>query len=161
MFLCLSVSSSSSTSRGQASVIEEEKKTFWEILQTAGRKCAHTVSKVTVKCQLWYVVAAWGCTNNPLLLKSHNNCGLIWTKSNMSIVSQGEEEASMTQLINGIYFFPPAYGKDNKLSPITWEGSACPLWLCMCARGFDTQGGGFQLFGEGKCWTLLINPRVV
>lgn len=66
----------------------------------------------------------------------------------MSIVSQGEEEASMTQSINGIYFFfPPAYGKDNKLSPFTWEGSACSMWLCMCARGFDTQGGGFQLFG--------------
>lgn len=161
MFLCLSVSSSSSTSRGQASVIGEEKKTFWEILQTAGRKCAHTVSKVTVKCQLWYVAAAWGCTNNPLLLKSQSlafhalyNCGLIRAKSNMSIVSQGEEEASMTQLINRKYFFPPAYGKGNKLSPITWEGSTCPMWLCTCARGFDMQGGEFQLFGgekKGKC----------
>lgn len=82
------------------------------------------------------------------------NCGLIRAKSNMSIVSQGEEEASMTQLINRKYFFPPTYGKDNKLSPITWEGSTCPMWLCTCARGFDTQGGGFQLFGgkkKGKC----------
>lgn len=60
LFWRLSVSSSTYTSQWQVSVSEEEKKTVWRTPKSAGRKCAYTVSKVIMKCQLWYVTVPRG-----------------------------------------------------------------------------------------------------
>lgn len=60
LFRRLSVSSSTYTSQGQVSVSEEEKRTVCRTSKSAGRKCAYTVSKVIMKCQLWYVTVPRG-----------------------------------------------------------------------------------------------------
>lgn len=102
-----------------------------------------------------------------LPFQTPHNCGLVWAKLNMSIVRRRRGKRDTINSRERFFFFPAAYGKDNKLSPITCDGSTHPMWLRTCARGSDTQVCGFQLFrGEkiekkGKCWRLLIYPRVV
>lgn len=132
-------------------------------------KCAHTVSKVTVKCQLWYVASALECTEQPYPSKSHSLypfrlhiiAALSKQKSNTSIVSRTRGRGDTINWWGR--FFSLADGKNNKPSVITWDDSPRPTRLCTCTRGFERQVCGIQPFREekkGKCWTLLMNSRV-